>query len=222
DYRLIYSQSGNESILLFIAEKNAILDILFPYVYLCAEKIARIYLGRNVSPIIPDFHDFENKLNIDTSAGHIIRLGIKKGNFILKFILGGDSGVGKTTLVTHFVDEKLSDDYKSTIGVSIMSKTIHFREWKTDVTLSIFDAAGQKQFAGVRQAYFTNARLGFLVYDVTDRKTFESIENWYKEAKKASSNVTLVLIGNKVDLIRERKVTKEEGKALAKKLKMQY
>jgi small GTP-binding protein len=83
--------------------------------------------------------------------------------------------------------------------------------------------AGQAQFKRVRQSYLANAEAGILVYDVTNRASFENIDkNWYIEIKKGSPNITLILVGNKTDLTENRVVSSVEGESLAEKLQLIY
>jgi len=217
--RLIFCEAGPDAILVLIANALASLDRLFPYTYLCAEKITRIFDGRSVSPVIPDFTNEKEKLHGSKAVSQII---IKEGSFVLKTVLCGDGGVGKTTLVTQFIQSTFEVDYKSTIGLQIMKKAVKFEQWNTEVRFTIFDLAGQQQFAKVRQTYFQGVKAGFLIYDVTRRETFDNIENWYKETTRVESDALLILVANKIDLENDRKVTEEEGKALAEKLKIPY
>ena len=217
--RLIFCEAGPDSILVLVANALASLDRLFPYAYLCAEKITRIFDGRSVSPVIPDFSHESKKLQGSKDISQIL---IDEGSFVLKTVLCGEGGVGKTTLVTQFIQSSFEEDYKSTIGVSIMKKAIKFEQWNTEVRFTIFDLAGQQQFVRVRQTYFKGAKAGFLIYDVTRKETFDKIENWYNEAKQDESDIMMILVANKIDLVNERKVTEEEGKALAEKLKIPY
>jgi len=217
--RLIFCEAGPDAILVLIANALASLDRLFPYTYLCAEKITRIFDGRSVSPVIPDFTNEKEKLHGSKAVSQIL---IKEGSFVLKTVLCGDGGVGKTTLVTQFIQSTFEVDYKSTIGLQIMKKAVKFEQWNTEVRFTIFDLAGQQQFAKVRQTYFQGVKAGFLIYDVTRRETFDNIENWYKETTRVESDALLILVANKIDLENDRKVTEEEGKALAEKLKIPY
>ena len=217
--RMIFCEAGPDAILVLVADMMASLDELFPYAYLCAEKVIRIFDGRSVSPVIPDFKNKAASLNGGKDLQQII---IEKGSFVLKTILGGDGGVGKTTLVHQFVDSSFDKDYKSTIGVSIMKKAVLFPEWDVEVRLTCYDLAGQQQFKRVRQTYFAGAKSGLLVYDVTRPETFANIENWYKEATRVEKDIFLMLVANKIDLIDDRQVSQEEGKNLAEKLGISY
>ncbi len=217
--RLIFCEAGPNAVLVLVTNPMASLDEMFPYAYLCAEKIIRIFDGRPVSPVIPDFHDVDKTMSGTKSLQQIV---IEKGSFVLKCVLEGDGGVGKTTLVNQFVDETFEKDYKSTIGVSIMKKAVQFKEWDVEVRLAIYDMAGQDQFKRVRRTYFAGAKAGFLVYDVTRPETFKNVEIWYKETMDAVPNLMLMLVANKIDLEGERKISQEEGQALAKKLGLAY
>ncbi|MHA1319681.1 MAG: GTP-binding protein [Promethearchaeota archaeon] len=138
-------------------------------------------------------------------------------------MLGGDGAVGKTSMVHRYVEDEFATDYKSTIGTSIMKKECTFKELESTVRFIIWDLAGQAQFKRVRQSYLANSEAGILVYDVTNRSSFESIDkNWYREIKKASPNIVLILVGNKIDLESKRVVSRDEGEALAQKLKLTY
>ncbi len=219
DYRLIFCEAGPEAVILLVGDPLASIDKLFPYAYLCAEKVSRIFDGRPVSPVVPKFTPSDTNISTSTELRQLI---IEKGTFIMKVILGGDGAVGKTTLVNQFVQDKFDVDYKGTIGVSIMKKAVMFPEWDVEVRLTIFDLAGQAQFQRVRQTYFQGAKAGLIVYDCTRQETFDNIERWYNESIKVEKDIMLMLIANKIDLEDARVVTTEQGKALAEKLGIAY
>jgi small GTP-binding protein len=103
-----------------------------------------------------------------------------------------------------------------------MKKECNFKELDSAVRFIIWDLAGQSQFQRVRKSYLANAEAGILVYDVTNRNSFENIENWYNEIKKASPNIALILVGNKIDLKEDREVKTQDGTELADKLGLSY
>ncbi|MHA1818951.1 MAG: Rab family GTPase [Promethearchaeota archaeon] len=218
DYILIMTKASDLGFLSFCTHKETSLDVVFPVLYLCAEKLVRILTNKSYSLMIPNFYDEEPKLQ---HPKDISEIAIEEGTFKMKVILAGDSAVGKTTLVTQFVENKFVNDFKSTIGVNLMRKEIKFDKWNTKVILAIYDAAGQHIFRNVRKTYFLNASAGFIVFDVTRPETFKNVEKWYVEAKSASPGVLLVLVGNKIDL-KNRVVSKEAAMRLAKKYKMKY
>jgi small GTP-binding protein len=198
-------------------------DSVFPYAYLAAEKIARIFDGRTVSPVIPKLVAESSANKIQRRMDKLQKVKIKSGEYAFKLILGGDGAVGKTSMVHRYVENEFATDYKSTIGTSIMKKVCTFKELESAVRFVIWDLAGQAQFKRVRQSYLANAEAGILVYDVTNRSSFENIDkNWYNEVKKASPDIALILVGNKIDLESERVVSRDEGEALAQKLTLTY
>ena len=223
EYRFIFCESGPEAVLVTVLDAIAGIDSVFPYAYLAAEKIARIFDGRTVSPVIPKLVAESSANKVERKLDKFQKISIKSGEYAFKLILGGDGAVGKTSMVHRYVENKFETDYKSTIGTSIMKKECTFKELESTIRFIIWDLAGQAQFKRVRQSYLANAEAGILVYDVTNRSSFENInKNWYLEIKKASPNITLLLVGNKIDLESERVVSRDEGEVLAQKLTLTY
>ena len=220
NFRLIFSETNSDLILLFITKLEASLEGILPYLYICSEKIIRISMGKYVNSHIPQLF-MENQ----SSDEEIKILEDKRYNnvsIVVKVVLAGDSAVGKTTLVTQFIDSKFDADLKSTIGVNLMKKTIKYDRWNNEFGMSIYDVAGQNQFKFARKAYIQNAACGMLVYDVTRPETFKNIDKWYAEIKTIVPDIMLVLIANKIDLENERRVSSEAGKNIAKRYKMRY
>ncbi|CAF1097945.1 unnamed protein product [Rotaria sp. Silwood1] len=122
---------------------------------------------------------------------------------LLKVIILGDSGVGKTSLMSQFVSNKFSDDYKATIGANFLTKDVQVGNHL--VTMQIWDTAGQERFQSLSVSYYRGADCCILVYDVTSTTSFTSLNNWRDEfliqaAPHDPENFPLVVIGNKVDL----------------------
>jgi small GTP-binding protein len=222
EYRLIFCEAGPESVFVTVLDSMAMVDPVFPYAYLAAEKIARIFDGRSVSPVIPKIITDRASRQIERKIDKIQKLKIKSGEYAFKLILGGEGAVGKTSMVHRFVEDVFNVDYKSTIGTSIMKKECTFEGLESKVRFVIWDLAGQSQFKRVRQTYVANAEAGILVFDVTRRDTYDNIKLWYEETIKEAPDITMVLVGNKIDLIDARQVTKEEGEALGKELGLTY
>ncbi|MHA1883790.1 MAG: GTP-binding protein [Promethearchaeota archaeon] len=220
--RIIFCEAGPEAVFVTVLDSIAMVDPIFPYAYLAAEKIARIFDGRTVSPVIPKLYTDQDVQNIERKVDKLQKIKIKSGEYAFKLILGGEGGVGKTSMVHRFVEDSFQTDYKSTIGTSIMKKECDFVGLDSRVRFVIWDLAGQAQFKRVRQSYLANAEAGILVYDVTRRETFDNLEGWYKEAKDVTPSISLILVGNKIDLVEDRVVTKEEGEEMAKNLTLSY
>ncbi len=223
EYRFIFCESGPEAVLVTVLNSLSGVDAVFPYAYLAAEKIARIMDGRTVSPVIPKLVSGPGGHQIQRKMDKVQKLKIKSAEYAFKLILGGDGAVGKTSMVHRYVENDFAKDYKSTIGTSIMKKECSFKELDSTVRFVIWDLAGQAQFKRVRQSYLANAVTGILVYDVTNRTSFENIDkNWYIEIKKSSPNIVLILVGNKIDLTEDRVVSREEAESLSEKLQLTY
>jgi len=222
EQRFIFCEAGPEAVFVTVLKSVAMVDPVFPYAYLAAEKIARIFDGRSVSPVIPKLIAERESQNIQRKVDKLQKIKIKSGEYAFKLILGGEGGVGKTSMVHRFVEDSFQTDYKSTIGTSIMKKECEFKGLESKVRFVIWDLAGQAQFKRVRQTYVANAEAGILVYDVTRKETLESLENWFKEIKSVSQTISMILVGNKIDLENDRVVPTEQGEELAKKLNLSY
>ena len=135
-----------------------------------------------------------------------------KEDFKLKVVLLGDSGVGKTNLISRYVTNKFEEDTKSTIGVEFFCKTYKVNNDKI-IKVEIWDTAGQERYKSITSVYYKGAKGAFIVYDITSKKSFDNIDKWINEIKEKNNNdVKLIIIGNKVDLDNERQISFEEAK----------
>eukprot|EP00930_Biecheleria_cincta_P006572 TRINITY_DN1075_c0_g1_i1.p1 TRINITY_DN1075_c0_g1~~TRINITY_DN1075_c0_g1_i1.p1 ORF type:complete len:236 (+),score=39.62 TRINITY_DN1075_c0_g1_i1:76-708(+) len=129
---------------------------------------------------------------------------------LLKVIILGDSGVGKTSLMNQYVNKKFSNQYKATIGADFLTKEVTIDD--KVVTMQIWDTAGQERFQSLGVAFYRGADCCILVYDLTVPKSFESLEAWRDEfliqaGPRDPDNFPFVVLGNKADLDSKRKVT---------------
>lgn len=135
-------------------------------------------------------------------------------DYLFKIIIIGDSGIGKSAILTRFADDAYYNNYISTIGVDFKIKTI-FINGKI-IKLQIWDTAGQERFRTITTSYYRGAHIIFVCYDITDRESFENLEMWSGEIKKyASPSVRIVICGTKMDLTSKREVSYKEGKTYA-------
>eukprot|EP01056_Protomagalhaensia_sp_Gyna25_P004116 Protomagalhaensia_sp_Gyna_25__4115@NODE_372_length_3667_cov_82_937431_g286_i0_p2_GENE_NODE_372_length_3667_cov_82_937431_g286_i0NODE_372_length_3667_cov_82_937431_g286_i0_p2_ORF_typecomplete_len212_score37_37Ras/PF00071_22/2_7e65Roc/PF08477_13/1_7e25Arf/PF00025_21/8_4e17MMR_HSR1/PF01926_23/3_4e07Gtr1_RagA/PF04670_12/4_1e07RsgA_GTPase/PF03193_16/1_7RsgA_GTPase/PF03193_16/0_005GTP_EFTU/PF00009_27/8_6e06SRPRB/PF09439_10/9_5e06FeoB_N/PF02421_18/0_00015Dynamin_N/PF00350_23/2_9Dynamin_N/PF00350_23/5_7 len=142
-------------------------------------------------------------------------------NHLLKLVLIGDTGVGKSCLLLRFADDTFTDSYISTIGVDFRFRTIDI-DGKI-VKLQIWDTAGQERFKTITSAYYRGADGIVIVYDCTNEATFASIDNWVNEVKKfTDENVPKILVGCKNDLRDKSQVTEEMISNKAKELGIDY
>ncbi|CAI9101234.1 OLC1v1038508C1 [Oldenlandia corymbosa var. corymbosa] len=135
-------------------------------------------------------------------------------DYLFKLLLIGDSGVGKSCLLLRFADDSYSESYISTIGVDFKIRTVE-QDGKT-IKLQIWDTAGQERFRTITSSYYRGAHGIIVVYDVTDRESFNNVKQWLNEIDRyASENVNKILVGNKSDLTEKKAVSYEEAQAFA-------
>ncbi|CAD8147363.1 unnamed protein product (macronuclear) [Paramecium tetraurelia] len=140
---------------------------------------------------------------------------------LFKLLLIGTSGVGKSCMLMRYVDNNFTNNFYNTIGVDFKIKSI-FLENK-NIKLQIWDTAGQDRFRTITCSYYRGAHGIIIVYDITDRESFDSVKMWMSEIDKyAQEDVIRMLVGNKCDMDDKRAVSYEEGEALAKQLKLQF
>ena len=140
---------------------------------------------------------------------------------IFKIIIVGDLSSGKTNIVTQYISHKFVQDSQPTIGVEMFNKDFQINEDK--VSAQIWDTAGQEKYNALTSSYYKGAKGAIVVYDITQESTFLKVEQFVKDLReKSDKNVYMILVGNKIDLEENRKISKEEGKILADKLKMGF
>ena len=142
-------------------------------------------------------------------------------NYLLKFVIIGDSGVGKSNILLRYIYNSFSDEFKTTVGVEFGAKNIEIN--KKVYRIQIWDTAGQENFRSIARAYYKNSVCACVVYDISSHSSFEDIQVWIDDCtKQTAKSVLLFLIGNKNDLNDKREVSYEEGEAYAKAHKMLF
>ena len=140
-------------------------------------------------------------------------------NYLLKYIIIGDSGVGKSNILLKYINNTFSEEFKATVGVEFGAKNLQVngRVYR----IQIWDTAGQENFRSIARAYYKNSVCACIVYDITNRNSFNSIQSWIDDcAKQTPKSILYILIGNKNDLKDSREVQYEEGAEFAKKRNM--
>lgn len=141
-----------------------------------------------------------------------------------KIVTIGDSNVGKTCIIKRFVDNTFfNKDFISTVGIDFSTKMINIDDAK--IKLQIWDTAGQERFRAITSTYYRVANGVIIVYDITNRETFEQVTYWLNELLLHKENISIpkILVGNKVDRdFDERKVSVEEGRSLAIKNNLMF
>uniref|UniRef100_A0A914HUP5 Uncharacterized protein n=1 Tax=Globodera rostochiensis TaxID=31243 RepID=A0A914HUP5_GLORO len=142
-------------------------------------------------------------------------------DYLFKVVLIGDSGVGKSNLLSRFTRNEFNLESKSTIGVEFATRSIQV-DAKT-VKAQIWDTAGQERYRAITSAYYRGAVGALLVYDIAKHVTYENVERWLKELRDHSDqNIVIMLVGNKSDLRHLRAVPTDEAKAYAERNQLSF
>ncbi|CAF4679772.1 unnamed protein product [Rotaria magnacalcarata] len=135
-------------------------------------------------------------------------------DYVFKIVLTGDSGVGKSNLLSRFTRNEFSLESRSTIGVEFSTKEVQV-DGKT-IKIQIWDTAGQERFMAITKAYYRNALGTLIVFDILKASTFQNLDNWYNEVRaNAGIECSIILVGNKVDQRHMRAVLYENAKRYA-------
>ncbi|EPT25054.1 GTPase RAB7 [Toxoplasma gondii ME49] len=188
-----------------------------------AEKLQRLrenVLGLRFSatPFEGLLFGFGLRIGLSSLAPHGFCMPPKK-KALLKVIILGDSGVGKTSLMNQYVNKKFSNQYKATIGADFLTKDVVIDD--KEVTVQIWDTAGQERFQSLGVAFYRGADCCVLVFDVTNPKSFESLQSWKEEFLIQSSpsdpdSFPFVVVGNKVDEREKRRVSSSKAEAFCR------
>ncbi len=141
---------------------------------------------------------------------------------LYKILLLGDSSVGKTCFFMRYIENTFQEIHMSTIGLESKIKTVDLDDGRT-VKIQLWDTAGQERFHTITKNYYKTAHAIILIFDVTEKATYQNVKNWVEQIREeVSSKVVTVLVGNKIDDVENRKINKEEGEEMAKECGISY
>jgi len=219
-HRLLFILIDEQTTLSIVFDTMASVDRLSPYGYFLAEKCAQILTGQQddlIQLTIPNF-EYEAETT-ERMKNQIYQLHLDTGSsYRFKFIIIGEHEVGKTSLVRRFVEKKFAADYRATIGLNILSHA--FKIFGNNINLSLWDVGAQDYFKRFRKTYYMGAQAAFIVFDLTNKETYDKIITWYEELKNFINrdDLPIVIVGNKSDLADQRKIEYQEGVKLASDL----
>ena len=145
----------------------------------------------------------------------------EKEDYTFKYIIIGNAAVGKSNISFRFTKGKFSEKYQATIGMEFTYKNVKIGE--KIYRIQIWDTAGQECFKSVSRGYYKSSVCALVVYDITNRKSFDNVIEWIEECKNnGPQTVTMVLVGNKSDLKEMRNISYEEGEELANRFNMMF
>jgi Ras-related protein Rab-11A len=142
-------------------------------------------------------------------------------DLIFKTVIVGDSGVGKTNILSRYTRDEFYMESKSTVGVEFGNKKVCIEN--TFIKAQIWDTAGQERYRSITNSYYKGAKGCLVVFDITRKDTFYSVDRWITELKSsADAEVSIILLGNKSDLEKSRQVTQEEAMSKAEMYGLAY
>ena len=141
-----------------------------------------------------------------------------------KVVLIGKSGVGKTSIISRYTTNVFKESLMTTPGANFTTRQVEFPQYKKTIKFEIWDTAGQERYRSLAKVFYNNASACILVYDITNKDTFDDLINyWVPEIKENTpKDIILALAGNKSDKYDKTEVSEEEGKSLAKEIKSIY
>ena len=146
---------------------------------------------------------------------------IQNFDYQIKYILIGDTAVGKSNILLRFMQNSFFEGYKATIGVEFGEKNLKLDY--LNFKLQIWDTSGQETYQSITRSYYRNAACAVIVYDVTNKNSYLNVQSWIKECWENSSGYALlVLVGNKIDLEENRVIMRGEAEEFARENKMIY
>ena len=219
--RLLFISIDETMTVSLVLDIMASIDKVYPYAYFLAEKSAQIiYADENdkIELTIPSFECYEEEKS-ERMKNQIYQMRLGTGGlFRFKFVIVGDHEVGKTSIVRRYVDKKFSEDYRATLGLNVLTHSFEFMG--NEVNITLWDVGAQDFFKRFRKTYYTGAQAAFIVFDLTNRQTYENINKWYQELVDyiEDMDIPIVLVGNKSDLKQQRIIDYKEGVSCANRL----
>jgi Ras-related protein Rab-1A len=222
-YRLLFISLDENRTLSIVLNNLASIDKASPYAYLLAEKSVQILNaneGDSIQLNIPNFeYETDETAYTERVKNQIYQMRLDQGGmYRFKFVIIGDHEVGKTSLVRRFVENRFSHDYRATIGLNILSHSYKF--YGNKIVYSLWDVGAQQYFKRFRQTYYLGTQAAFIVFDLTNRQTFDDVKEWYQELESfiGGREIPIILVGNKTDLKNERVISYNDGVELVNNL----
>jgi len=138
----------------------------------------------------------------------------------IKVVLLGESGVGKTSIISQFTTHKFDPHRETSLSAQFVSKSVDFPDIGQSIKFDIWDTVGQEKYRSIAKIFYKDAKVIIFVYDITTQFSFDGIKNYWYEETKANwdGNPILAVVANKVDLYEAQKVSHNEGKEFAEKI----
>ena len=138
----------------------------------------------------------------------------------IKVVLVGESGVGKTSIISQFTTKKFDPHRETSLSAQFISKTVNFQDLGKEIKFDIWDTVGQEKYRSLAKIFYKDAKVIVFVYDITTEYSFNELKNyWYEETRSnTDGSPILAVVGNKIDLYKDQKVSNNDGKEFAEKI----
>jgi small GTP-binding protein len=138
----------------------------------------------------------------------------------IKVVLVGESGVGKTSIISQFTSKKFDPHRETSLSAQFISKTVNFQDLGKEIKFDIWDTVGQEKYRSLAKIFYKDAKVIVFVYDITTEYSFNELKNyWYEETRSnTDGSPILAVVGNKIDLYKDQKVSNNDGKEFADKI----
>ena len=140
---------------------------------------------------------------------------MEENKWVIKITLLGEKNVGKTSLVYRYIENKFRESYKATLGVNLLKKELDIGGYG-GVSAQIWDLGGQESFKSLRSLYLEGANGALVIFDMTDKNSFEKLDEWIQDFRNSRGDAPIILIGNKSDLKNQIKITEKGASEFAK------
>ena len=217
--RLLFISITENITLILVIEILGSIDKIAPYAYFLAEKVAQIIVATDEDLIEVSIPNFDYKtVGYRGNNAQIFQIGLEPGGeYRFKFIVIGDHEVGKTSILRRFVEGRFLIEYRTTIGLNVLTHNFEFFGNKINVFL--WDIGAQQYFKRYRKVYYKGAQAAFIIFDLSNKDSFYNVVNWFNELNEFKEHeISVVIVGNKKDLEQQRNVDYEEAVTLAEML----
>ena len=219
DNRILFISITESITLSLVLENLSSIDKVAPYAYFLAEKVAQILFATKEDLIEVSIPNFDYKTEgYYGKDNQIYQIGLDSGgDYRFKFIVIGDHKVGKTSILRRFVEGRILADYRTTIGLNVLTHNFEF--FGNEISLFLWDIGAQQYFKRYRKVYYKGAQAAFIVFDLTNKDSFYNITNWFNELNEFREHeISIVIVGNKKDLEDQRQVEYTEAVTFAEML----
>lgn len=219
EFRLFYIELGNNfpALLVIISDPYVDINKYETCSYIVADKLSKILNNKEIDINLPQLNNEGDIILKENNRANLAE------TITLKVMIIGDTSVGKSSLVSMYINNMFEEEYQPTIGMSFAEKKLQITKHMV-LDFNIFDMSGLKNFARTRKSFYNNTDILFIMYDVSDPKSIENLSTWIGEAKHflEGEDTNFFLIGNKIDLVEDFDELFDKSEEISEKFGMKH